>query len=230
MHEQTIDIPADQDGFTGYFTLPPKGKGPAILLIQEIFGVNGHIRAVADQYAMDGYVVLAPDVFWRAEKGVQLGYGDNDIERGRALMQQSTLPTMAADLAAAAGALRTRPETEGRLTSIGYCMGGTLSYLLGAQGAVDAAVSYYGGGTQNLLDQAAQVACPILFHFGGADTHIPAQAVESIQNAFTKHPDATFYTYPGAGHGFNCWERASYAQNASALAHGRTLEFLASRA
>lgn len=230
MRGDFIDLPADEHGFTGYLSLPPAGSGPALLLIQEIFGINEHIRTVADQYALDGYVVLAPDIFWRAEEGVQLGYDETDIQRGFALMQQSTLPAMAEDLAAAAEALRGRPEVHGKLASLGYCMGGTLSYLLAARGAVDTAVCYYGGGIQNLLDQAPQVRCPILFHFGTADTHIPPEAVKAINAAFAQHPDATFYNYPGAGHGFNCWARTAYAQNASALAHGRTLEFLASRA
>lgn len=230
MNGHMIAIPAEEEGFTGYLSLPPGGTGPAVVLIQEIFGVNDHIRGVADQYALDGYVVLAPDIFWRAEKGVQLGYSEQDIERGFQLMNQCTLPVMADDLAAASTALRARPETKGKIASLGYCMGGTLSYLLAARAAVDVAVCYYGGGTQNLLDQAAQVQCPILFHFGEADTHIPADAVESIRAAFSEHPAATFYTYPGAGHGFNCWARPAYAQNASALAHGRTLEFLATHA
>jgi carboxymethylenebutenolidase len=111
---------------------------------------------------------------------------------------------------------------------VGYCFGGRLAYLMAAQGAVDAAVSYYGGGIQNLLDQAEKIQVPMLFHYAEQDTGIPLEAVEQVKARFAGRPDADLHVYPGAGHGFNCTDRSAYDQQASALALGRTLTFLAS--
>ncbi|MEA3122615.1 MAG: carboxymethylenebutenolidase, partial [Paraburkholderia sp.] len=133
-----------------------------------------------------------------------------------------------ADLGAAARALKDRTETVGKIAAVGYCFGGRLAYLMAANGAVDAAVSYYGGGIQNLLDQADKIRVPILFHYAEQDTGIPLEAVEQVKARFAGRPDANLHVYPGAGHGFNCTDRSAYDQQASALALGRTLTFLAS--
>ncbi|CAD5372529.1 Carboxymethylenebutenolidase [Rubrivivax sp. A210] len=213
-------------GFDGWLALPPAGRGPGLLLWQEIFGVNAHIRAVAAQYALDGFVVLAPDVFWRQQPRVDLGYVGADRERALALMQAHGAAETTADIAAAVAALRARPEVAGGMASLGYCMGGRLAYLTAAGGGVDAAVAYYGGGIQGQLDRAAAIACPLQFHHAGLDDHIPPAAVDAVRAAFTGKP-AEFHRYAGAQHGFNCWARASYHAPSAALAHGRTLAFLA---
>lgn len=218
---------ADFGDFNGYLALPPTGSGPAILLIQEIFGVNDHIRAVADQYALDGFVVLAPDVFWRGEAGLNLGYDESGFKKGLGLMQAMDFPQAVADLVKASQVLKSLPEVTGKSASLGYCMGGFLSYLVAAQGAVDAAVCYYGGGIHGALDQAPKINQPILMHFAEKDGYIPPEAVESVQQAFKGRSNASIHTYPEVDHGFNCWARAMYNQKASALAHGRTLQFLA---
>lgn len=213
-------------GFSGYLALPPAGQGPALLLWQEIFGVNAHIRDVADQYALDGFVVLAPDVFWRQAPRVELGYVGADRERAMALVQAYTAADAAADVQAATEALRARPEAQGRVGTFGYCMGGRMAYLSAASGHVDAAVAFYGGGIHNLLDRAAEVACPIQFHYAERDDHIPLEAVDRVRSAFAGRP-AEVHVYTGAMHGFNCWARASYHAPSAALAHGRALTFLA---
>jgi carboxymethylenebutenolidase len=227
MASQWIDIPVGQDSFGGYLALPKRGTGPAVLILQEIFGVNSHIRAVADQYAADGYVALAPDLFWRHAPRVELTYDGADRERGIELMKQTDVELAVADIGAAAAALRGRPEVAGKLAVIGYCFGGRLAYLSAAAGSVDAAVAYYGGGIQNYLDRAAHITQPILFHYAGQDHAIPVEAVESVQSAFAGRTNAAFHLYADAEHGFNCTDRASYNQRAAALAHGRTLTFLA---
>ena len=144
MTSQWIDIPA-QDGktFKGYLALPPAGHGPGIVLIQEIFGVNEHIQSVADQYASDGYVVVAPDLFWRSEPGVQLGYGEEDWEQAFSLMQALDFDLAIDDLRRSVELLRGRDDCNGRVASVGYCMGGVLSFLSAANAGVDAAVCYY---------------------------------------------------------------------------------------
>lgn len=214
-------------GFGGHLALPPAGRGPGLVLFQEIFGVNEHIRAVAEQYALDGFVVLAPDVFWRQAPKVELGYEGDDRQRAFALMQGYGGDDALADIGAAVKALRARPETAGaKLGAFGYCMGGRLAYLAAATAGLDAAVAFYGGGIHGQLDRAAAVACPIQFHYAERDDHIPLDAVESVRRAFAGKP-AEVHVYPGAMHGFNCWARASYHAPSAALAHGRALAFLA---
>ncbi len=220
----SIDI---APGFAGYLVLPPAGKGPGLLLWQEIFGVNAHIRAVAEQYALDGFVVLAPDTFWRQAPGVQLGYEGSDREQAVTLMKGYTGPDALADIAACVAALRARAEVAGaKVGSIGYCMGGRLAYLSAATAGVDAAVAYYGGGIQGQLDRAAAITCPVQFHYAEQDDNIPLDAVERVRTAMAGKW-AEVHVYPGAHHGFNCWARGSYHAPSSALAHGRSLAFLA---
>lgn len=228
MPGSTVQIPSlDGQQFDAYLALPPAGHGPGLVIVQEIWGVNAHIRAVADQYAMDGYVVLAPDVFWRQEPNVDLPYDEAGTQKAYRLMQNLDGPRAVADLVATAQALRQRPEVTGKVGVVGYCMGGRLAYHLAASGAVDTAVCYYGGRIQNHLEVAASITVPILFHYAALDAHIPPQAVEAVKGAFAGHPNAQFHIYENAGHGFNCWGRPMYHQRAAALARGRTLEWLA---
>jgi carboxymethylenebutenolidase len=226
-YSKWIDIVAEDGTFQAYLVLPHIGKGPGVVLIQEIFGVNQHIREVADQYAAAGYVVLAPDIFWRAEPRVELGYEGADREKGIAIMQQTDFSKTLQDLGATAQALRTLPEVDGKIATIGYCIGGRLAYNSAASGLVDAAVTYYGGGIQNQLERAAEIKVPILFHYAEVDSSIPLSTVGEVKKRFAGRDNAEFHLYMGAHHGFNCPYRAAYQQHASALAHGRTLAFLA---
>jgi len=221
---QWIDV---TPGFAGYLALPPAGRGPGLVLFQEIFGVNPHIRAVAEQYALDGFVVLAPDVFWRQAPRVELGYEGADRERALALMQGYSGEQALADIAAGVKALRARPEVAGaKVGAFGYCMGGRLAYLAAATTDVDAAVAFYGGGIHMQLERAAAIRCPVQFHYAERDDHIPPAAVESVRQAMAGKA-AEVHVYPGAMHGFNCWARASYHAPSAALAHGRATAFLA---
>jgi carboxymethylenebutenolidase len=224
-----IDIPAGSDSFGAYMALPKSGKGPAVIIIQEIFGVNGHIRAVTEQYAQDGYVAIAPDIFWRTQPRVELTYAGADRDKGIELLQKTNVDLAVADIGATAAALRAMPEVTGKVATIGYCFGGRLAYLAAAQGTVDAAVAYYGGGIQNLLDQAPKVKVPMQFHYGELDSGIPMSAVGEVKASFAGRDNAEFHIYPNADHGFNCTDRASYHQHSAALAHGRTLTFLGER-
>lgn len=228
MNSRWVNIGSpDTDAFKGYLSLPPTGSGPGILLIQEIFGVNAHIRGVADQYALDGYTVLAPDLFWRLEPRVELGYDGADREKAMALMQKVDADVTLGDLAAAIGTLRGLLECSGKVVALGYCLGGRLAYGCAADPGVDAAVCYYGARINNQLDRAGRIRCPLLFHFGEEDHAIPLEAVDAIRQTFGGRADVAIHTYPNAGHGFNCWARSAYHQPSAALAHGRTLEFLA---
>ncbi len=225
-----IDINTKDGSYQGYLSLPLTGKGPGILLIQEVFGVNRHIRHVADQYAADGFVVLAPDVFWRSEKRVELGYEGAEREKAISLMKATNLPQLIDDLAPAAATLRALPETSGKVASIGYCLGGRVVYLLGTAGLIDVGVSYYGGGIHDLLDQAGQVKAPMMFHYGALDKGIPLEGVAKVEAAFAGRNHSSVHVYDQADHGFNCWDRSSYHKQSAVLARGRTLEFLAAHA
>ncbi len=224
-----IDIPT-MGGvrFGAYLSLPPSGKGPGIVLLQEIWGVNEHIRAVADQYALAGYVVLAPDVFWRLAPRVDLAYDESGTSEGFKFYQRLDTAQAAADAGDAVAALRNFPELEGKVATLGFCLGGQLAYRAAARSHVDAAVIFYGGGIDQHLDIADQITQPILFHYASNDSHITQAKVAAVKAAFADKTNATFFNYPGADHGFNCWGRAAvYNQRAAALATGRTLTFFA---
>jgi carboxymethylenebutenolidase len=224
---QWITVPSSGGQFDAYLALPPAGSGPGLLLFQEIFGVNDHIRAVAEQYAADGFVVLAPDVFWRQRPRVELGYAGADREQGMALARSLKPEQVMLDLRAAVDALRALGPTQGRrIGALGYCMGGRLAYMCAALAEIDAAVSFYGGGIHDLLHLASGVSCPIQFHYAERDDHIPMAAVVSVREAFAGKP-AEVHVYEGAQHGFNCWARPSYHAPSAAMAHARTLAFLA---
>ncbi|MTV37577.1 dienelactone hydrolase family protein [Duganella radicis] len=220
-----IDIETSDGTFGAYLSLPRGGKGPGIVLLQEIFGVNQHIRNVADQYAADGYVVLAPDLFWRQRARIELGYDGEEWKQAYALMQATDFAKAQQDVGATAKALRGLVG-EARIASIGYCFGGRLSYHTAANGLVDAAIAYYGGGIQNALERAPEIKVPLLMHFGAADSHIPLAAVKSIAERFDSNEQVEIHVYDGAEHGFNCNHRGSYHQRAAAEAHGHSLIFL----
>ncbi|HEX5682402.1 MAG TPA: dienelactone hydrolase family protein [Ideonella sp.] len=223
---QWIDVPSSDGSFGAYLALPPAGRGPGLLLLQEIFGVNEHIRGVAEQYALAGFVVTAPDLFWRKGARIELGYEGDDRQRADRLMSTIQTEAVVRDMQATLATLRTRPECSGKVGAIGYCMGGRLAYTAAALCDVDAAVAYYGGRIQDQLHLAAQINCPIQFHYGERDDHIPLSAVEAVREAVVDK-DAEIHVYAGAQHGFNCWSRASYSPASAALAHGRSLAFLA---
>ncbi|WP_322060131.1 dienelactone hydrolase family protein [Paraburkholderia sp. J63] len=225
VNSRWIEIANGSETFQGYLSLPKGGKGPGIVVIQEIFGVNAHIRSVADRYAAAGYVALAPDIFWRAAPRVELGYDGADRQKAMEIYSALDVERAVGDVRATAGALRALPNVVGKVAAVGYCLGGRLAYRASAQGAFDIAVAYYGGGIQNELEYADKINVPMQFHYGALDNHIPTAAVDSVKQCFTdKH--AQIYVYEGAEHGFNCEDRASYNQIASTIAFGRTLTFL----
>ncbi len=224
-----ISLEAGKDQACGYLALPPSGSGPGIVLFQEIFGVNAHIQGVAEQYAQVGFVVLAPDLFWRQQKRVELAYDGDDRTRAVELMKGLKPAELQADIQLSLAAIRARPETAGRKAgALGYCLGGRLAYTAAAITDVDAAVAYYGGGIHDQLALAPSLQCPIQFHYAASDESIPPAAVQSVRAAVAGK-DAEVFVYEGANHGFNCWDRGSYHPASAALAHGRALAFLASR-
>jgi carboxymethylenebutenolidase len=222
-------ITGSAGSFDAYLALPPAGNGPGLLLYQEIFGVNEHIRTVAEQYALDGFVVLAPDVFWQQQRRLDIGYTPDDIQRGRAMAMATDRAALQRDMVDALRTLRERPEVGARrVGAFGYCMGGRLAYVAAATASVDAAVAYYGGGIQDQLELAPRISCPIMFHYGALDANIPLTAVDKVRAA-VQGKMAEVHVYDNADHGFNCWARGSYHAGSAALAHARSLQFFAQR-
>ncbi len=210
-------------GYSGYLSLPQSGSGPGMLVVQEIFGVNSHIREVADLYAAAGFVALAPDAFWRAQPRVELGYTPDDIQKGMALVQKCGREEIVEDMLEAADALKALRQCTGKIGVVGYCMGGFIAFKLASRNAVDVAVGYYGGGISQSLDEAKNVRCPIMLHFGEKDNHIPMDEVNKIKDALRGQADASVFIYAGADHGFNCDQRPSYNRQAAMLAFGRSM-------
>jgi len=223
---QWIEIDSADGKFGAYLAIPHTRKGPGIVLIQEIFGVNEHIRSVAEQYAADGYLVIAPDLFWRSGERIELSYDEAGWKRAVELMNATDVGKAQKDIELAIDALKAQPGLDGGIASIGYCFGGLLSYHTAANGLVDVAVAYYGGGIQNQLERADEIDVPLLMHFGEEDSHIPLDAVEKIAERFENNDNVEIVIYPEAEHGFNCSHRDSYNQRAAAEAHGNTLIFL----
>lgn len=226
---QTEWIELDRAGerrFDGYLALPPAGRGPGLVLIQEIWGVNDHIRALAELYALAGFVVLAPDVFWRLAPRAALDYDQTGSARAFELAGKLDGAQAADDMVVALDVLRGLPQIDGGTGMLGYCLGGQLAFRAGALGGANAIVSYYGGGIERHLDLAPRIAAPAMFHYALQDAHITADKVAQVQQAFADRPDATFHLYPGVQHGFNCWGRQAFDRKSSQLALSRTLAFL----
>ncbi len=196
----------------------PADASRGLVVIQEIFGVNGHMRNMCAKFAAEGYRVVAPALFDRAERGVELGYTADDVARGRTLRGQVPDAGVMADVAACAAFLGQRP-----LGIVGYCWGGTVAWWGATRtGLFAAAVGWYGGGIAGTRDETPHGS--VQLHFGEMDSGIPLSDVELIRAA---QPDVEILVYPGAQHGFGCDERASFSAPDAALAQQRTVAFLA---
>ncbi len=212
--------------FSGYMAAPPSGSGPGLLVLQEIFGVNEHIRSVADRWAEEGYVAIAPDIFWRVEPGLELEYNAEGMARGRSARQKLDLELTMRDIASTLATLRARPECSGKVGVVGYCFGGLLAFLTAARTDVAAAICYYGGGIDAQIAEAESIKCPIMFHWGEKDGAITPAARQTIRTALAARDDAEFYTYRDAQHGFNCDRRESFHPFAAQLARSRSVGLL----
>ena len=218
MSQQFTLTTTDKHSLGAYRADPPgKAKG-AIVVVQEIFGVNHHVRAVCDRLAALGYVAVAPAVFDRFVRDFECGYTPDEIAHARSYLGNLNWEHMMADVAAAAENLK----GTGPLGVIGFCMGGTASFLAACRlPGFACAVAFYGGMIGKFADEKPK--CPIQMHFGEKDEGIPMSTVEEIKK---KQTQAEIYTYPDAPHGFYCDERASYRKGPADIAWGRTQEFL----
>jgi carboxymethylenebutenolidase len=210
--------------------VPDEGSGPGVVLLPEIFGVGAYIRAVGRRLARTGYVAAAPDVFWRIAPGWAAEHDQAGLEASMDLGGRLDWPQAVADCTAALGHLRSVGEVRGATGVLGFCMGGTLAYLVGAEADPDAVVSYYGAGVADGLDRLTDVRCPVLFHFGGQDAFIGADAVERVQAAVqaSGRDDIEVVVQPGAGHAFDNHEAPMFHDpDAAAAAWAVSERFLA---
>jgi carboxymethylenebutenolidase len=218
MSEFTTLMARDGHEFSAWLAAPAGKPRGAVVVIQEIFGVNAHIRAVADGFAAEGYVAIAPALFDRVRKGIELGYDAETMKEGMGYVMQLKPEKTLLDLAASIAVVK----HAGRVGVVGFCWGGKMAYVSACELPIACGVAYYGGGIAKDLSKTPN--CPMLYHFGGKDTHIPQSDVEQIRAADKR---GTFYIYPEAEHGFNCDMRGSFNAAASQLARQRTLAFLA---
>jgi carboxymethylenebutenolidase len=208
------------DGFelSAYMAKPAGTPKGGLVVVQEIFGINSHIKRVADGFAADGFLAIAPALFDRIEPGLALGYSQDEIQQGIALKGKSSAENALRDIDAARDAM----GSAGKVGVIGYCWGGFLSWLSATRlSGFNAAVSYYGGGIGSVAEE--QPKCPVLMHFGEKDHAIPLTDMEKVRAAHPKGVE--IHVYP-AGHGFNCDERACYDAESARIARGRTIAFL----
>jgi carboxymethylenebutenolidase len=216
MGEFTTLMARDGHEFNAWLTAPSQPARGAVMIAQEIFGVNRHIRAVADGFAAEGYVTIAPCLFDRIRRGIELGYSEAEVQQGRGYRLQIPKEKTLLDLTACINVVK----HAGRVSIVGYCWGGTLAYIAACELPVFCAVAYYGGQIKDYLEKSPRR--PVQYHFGEKDPHIPLSDVDKIRAA---DPNGIFHLYP-ADHGFNCDERSTYDAASAALARERTLHFL----
>ncbi len=209
------------DGFEldAYVARPAGAAVAGLVVLQEAFGVNHHIREVTDGWAADGFLAVAPALFDRVERGVELGYGPEDLQKGMAIIQKGKPDDRVMDVAAALD--YARRETGKKVGVIGYCLGGSMAWLAATRLNPDAAVGYYGSQIPRYAEE--ELHAPVMLHFGADDTHIPKDEIDAKVAA--AHPEVPIYFYAGAGHGFNTSDRASYNPEAARLARERSLKF-----
>ncbi|TGD87876.1 dienelactone hydrolase family protein [Mycolicibacterium sp. CH28] len=222
-----IDIVKDSgEAFAAYLAEPRSGSGPGIVLLQEIFGINDYMRETAERFAQEGYVVLVPDLFWRSERRVELGYDDASVQRGLQLRDELDEALAVADIADVVRTLRLLDNQVGGVGVVGYCLGGLLAYLAGTRLDIDCAVSYYGVGVHEHLGEAANLTVPVAIHLAELDVYCPEQARAEIHAAFAGNDRVRVYDYPGVDHAFATTGRDVFEPLAADLAYARTLAVL----
>ncbi len=214
------------EGCRGYLSLPPSGKGPGLVICQEIFGVNAAMRQIADRYAEEGYVTLVPDLFWRMEQGVDLDYTEEGFVKAFDFYNRFDVDQGIDDLGVALDCLKNRDKHTGKVAILGFCLGGRMAYLTAARKDPSAAIAYYGVGIDADLDEAKNITCPTVLHFALNDQFVPQEAITRIEEALKSHPSVQTFTYPGVDHAFAREGGDHYNRPASLMAQSRTLQVL----
>jgi carboxymethylenebutenolidase len=226
--EAKLAVAVDDGTMNGFLATPASGSGPGIVMLQEIFGVNEAMRAKAREFASRGFTVLVPDLFWRQEPDVDLGYDEDSRAKGFRLMQGFDFDKGVADCRAAFAALAQHPSCTASPAIVGYCMGGKLAVLLGAvEPEARAVVAFYGVKLNENIEQIKATRAPVMLHFGDRDAHIPNEVSEMLRDTFKDTEGVDVFIYPGAQHGFfNPVRQSVFDPGASEKAMERTLALL----
>lgn len=226
---RTDSVTVDDGSFDLHLWVPDQGSGPGVVLIQEIFGVGEYIRAVAHRLARIGYVVAAPDLFWRTDPGWAPANDDAGMAASFEVVQKFDAEKGVGDLVASLAHLRSLPEQRGKAGALGFCLGGTLAHLLAAASDPDAIVSYYGSGVPDTVDKFADINCPALYHFGGADPFISNEKIDQVVTSIADDDHQgrlRVVVQPEAGHAFDNHTSSLHNTNAAAAAWAVTETFL----
>ncbi len=226
--QHSLRVPAQSDTFDAYVSRPATpGPRPVIVILHEVFGVNADIRASCDELAQEGFIAVAPDLFWRQERGVDLSVQSQpDWEKGVSLYKAFDVDAGVRDVESTVAAARAIPGANGRVGVMGFCLGGLLTYLTAARTSIDAAVAFHGGRTEEFLDEAADIDVPLQMHLAAADEFIPPAAQRAIVAALADNPNAEIHSYAGCKHAFSRHGGLHYDANAARLSRQRTLDFL----
>jgi carboxymethylenebutenolidase len=217
-----------RDGaFAAHISRPKTLPAPAVVVLQEVFGVNADIRKTCDELAEQGFLAVAPDLFWRQEPGVDLSVtSETDWQHGLRLYQAYDRDSGARDVKDTVNAVAKLPGCTGKVAVLGYCLGGLMTFLTAVRYRVDAAVAYHGGDTEKYLGEVDGLHAPVLMHLAEEDEFISKAAQAEIKAALAKKPNTTVYSYPGQNHAFSRHGGAHYNAEAAALGHERTYAFL----
>ncbi|MGH1398641.1 MAG: dienelactone hydrolase family protein [Alphaproteobacteria bacterium] len=228
MPDKKIKIPAfDGDAFSAYIALPEITPAPAIIVIQEIFGINADIREKCDELAREGYIAIAPDLFWRIEPEIELIDSiEEQLQRAFELFGEFNQETGLEDLKTTLGYAHNMKECNGKVGAIGYCLGGKLAYMLSTASDIDASVSYYGVAIETMLGDKEHITTPLMLHIAGNDEYVPPEAQTQIITAFQNYPHVETHQYAGQDHAFTRINGTHYDESATALANNRTTTFL----
>jgi carboxymethylenebutenolidase len=222
-----ITIEGRNGTFDAYVAQPKASPAPAVVVLHEVFGVNADIRKTCDELAEQGFIAVAPDLFWRQEPGVNLSVtSEPDWQHGLRLYQDYGRDAGARDVKDTADVVARLPECTGKVAVLGYCFGGLMTFLTAVRYGVDAAVAYHGGDTEKYLGEVKRLDAPILMHLAEEDEFISKSAQTEIKTALASKPNATVYSYPGQRHAFARYNGTHYNAAAAALANRRTSEFI----
>jgi carboxymethylenebutenolidase len=222
-----LSVKGRDGAFGAYIARPKTVPAPAVVVLQELFGVNADIRETCDELAERGFVAVAPDLFWRQEPGVDLSVtSEADWQHGLRLYQAYDRDAGVRDIDDTLSAVAKLPEFTGKIAVLGYCLGALMTFLAAVRGHVDGAVAYHGGDTEKYLGEAGNLRAPLLMHLGEEDEFISKPAQAQIKAALAGKPSVTVYSYPGQRHAFSRHGGAHYNAEAAALAHVRTYAFL----
>ncbi|MBQ1543260.1 carboxymethylenebutenolidase [Caulobacter sp. CCUG 60055] len=226
MSHESLTVTTPDGDFSAYVARPAAAKAPAVVVIQEIFGVNAVMRGVADDLAAQGYLAICPDLFWRIEPGVDItDHSEAEWKKAFELYNAFDVEKGVADIAATIDAIRKDAGCTGKVGAVGFCLGGLLAFLTAARTDSDATVAFYGVGIEKFTGEAAKLAHPLLMHIAEEDQFVPKPAQELILAALKNHPQIEIHTYPGRDHAFARKGGQHYDAKDAALAEGRTAAF-----